>query len=113
MFILYAAPACGGFSLVCAEKMQQKLWAVDTMLPSILMMLFTNTKAVVIGAAILWISAYLVSYYLKYSHAPVVRLKIIVLVLTLRQYLLGSTCVLLQRVGYLCRDEGLEHPADH
>lgn len=93
--------------------MQQKLWAVDTMLPSILMMLFTNTKAVVIGAAILWISAYLVSYYLKYRHAPVVRLKIIVLVLTLRQYLLGSTCVLLQRVGYLCRDEGLEHPADH
>ena len=73
LIFVYAAPACGGFALVWSERFSQKIWSVVTMLPSILMVLFTNTKAVVIGAAIIWGSAYLVAYIVKYKHAPAIR----------------------------------------
>ena len=77
LIFVYAAPACGGFALVHAEKMLQKVWAVVSMLPSVLMVLFTNTKAVLIGAAILWCSTYLIAYFLKYKHAPIVKPKLV------------------------------------
>lgn len=81
LIFVYAAPACGGFAFIYAEKTSQKLWAVITMLPSILMVLFTNAKAVLIGAVIIWISSYLISYFLKYKHAPVIKLKLLLLVM--------------------------------
>ena len=81
LIFVYAAPACGGFAFVHAGRTSQKLWATAAMLPSILMVLFTNTKAVLIGAAIIWISTYLISYFLKYKHSPVIKLKILLLVL--------------------------------
>lgn len=81
LIFVYAAPACGGFAFIYAEEISQKLWAIATILPSALMVLFTNTKAVIIGAAIIWISTYLTSYFLKYKCAPKIKLRMLLLVL--------------------------------
>lgn len=80
LIFVYAAPACGGFALVWAEHLSQKMWSVATIFPSVLMVLFTNTKAVAIGAAIIWSSAYLVAYIVKYKHAPAIRRKVVLTV---------------------------------
>jgi oligosaccharide repeat unit polymerase len=89
LIFVYASPACGGFAFIYAEKATQKLWAAITMLPSVLMVLFTNTKAVLIGATIIWISTYLISYFLKHKHAPVIKLKHFLIVLVIFMVFFG------------------------
>ncbi|WP_283128955.1 O-antigen polymerase [Allofournierella massiliensis] len=66
LVFVYAAPACGGYAFAYSDGcVSDKIWAIATVFPAVLMVLFTNTKAVVLGAGMLWASAYLVAYFSK------------------------------------------------
>lgn len=73
LIFIYAAPACGGFAFVHARTKIQKIWSTATILPCVLMVLFTNTKAGIIAVSILWISAYLISFFFRYKHSPIIK----------------------------------------
>ena len=81
LIFVYAAPACGGFSTVYADTTEKKIWSYGSLIPSILLVLFLNTKAVIIGAGILWVSTFLISYYLKYKRSPDIKVKNILILL--------------------------------
>ena len=67
LIFVYAAPACGGYAFVYSDThFSDKIWSIMTLLPAFLMVLFTNTKAVIIGAGILWASSYWISYFSRY-----------------------------------------------
>lgn len=80
LIFVYAAPACGGFAFVYAESLKDKIWALVTFVPGFFMVLFTNTKAVIIGVVILWASAYLVSYYFRHKAAPKINIRVFLIV---------------------------------
>lgn len=61
---VYLSALLGGYLYPLVLHRKDKLLTFLAFLPSCLILLILNTKAVLISSAILWISAYIVSYYM-------------------------------------------------
>lgn len=61
VIFFYLSPLCGGYLFCFSIKFSQRLLSIVSILPAFLSMAFFNGKAVFIAAAMLWISACLVS----------------------------------------------------
>ncbi|MBE0067691.1 O-antigen polymerase [Thermoanaerobacterium thermosaccharolyticum] len=87
LIFVYAAPLCGGYSFVYAEKKSSRLLSFATFIPIIGELLLTNGKAGMIGSAFLWFSGYFVAYVEKYKKSPRICMKILVKVVVVIVFL--------------------------
>ena len=80
---VYAAPLCGGYAFVYSENKLHKIISILTFIPSLMSLLITNTKAVLIASVFLWASSFLVGYLDKYKKLPkiseIVNIKTIII----------------------------------
>lgn len=83
LVFIYAAPACGGYAFLYCEKKCDRIWSMVTLLPAIMMVLLTNTKAVIIGACVFWASAYWVSYFSRYKRSVKISLRTVLILVAI------------------------------
>lgn len=67
LIFFYAAPLCGGYVFPYSKKFLTKMVSIGSLLPVLLNIVFTNGKAGVIAAVILWISGYITANVFLYK----------------------------------------------
>lgn len=80
---LYSAPICGGFSLPFSKNKRGVLICICSLLPEILCLFTTNTKAGLLACVILFGSAYLCGYNCKYNQAPRINAKLVIIIFSI------------------------------
>lgn len=66
----YVGPVCGGFLFPFSETKTQKKLSILSMLPIVLLMLFSSGKSGFLSCIVLWGSAFLTSYFYVHKQAP-------------------------------------------
>ncbi|WNS43531.1 O-antigen polymerase [Paenibacillus sp. MMS20-IR301] len=59
---VYSAPLCGGYVLIYSKSSKEKIIALCSLVPVILNLMITNTKAGLIASVFLWVSGCFVGY---------------------------------------------------
>ena len=84
----YIPPVCGGLLFPFSNTKFQKGLSLSTMLPILLLLLFTNGKAGFLASLVLWGSSFLTAYFYRYKKAPAINFR------KLLFYSLGAVLVL-------------------
>lgn len=94
----YLSPLCGGFLFPYAKTLTKKRICAISLLPIVLVMLFSNGKSGFISSIILYIGAYFISYLYMHKDAPAIKIKRLVACL-----ILGVLLVLLLLITMMLR----------
>lgn len=77
----YASPLLGGYLLSISKGKFRKMLCVLSMLPIVIIMLYTNTKAGFIASVFLIATGYIVGYQRNFATYPIISAKTIVLLI--------------------------------
>lgn len=72
---IYAGPLIGGYAFVYSSHSSERRLCVVTLIPAVGIVLFANTKSVIIASVMLWLSGYVTGYLEKYKKAPTIKLR--------------------------------------
>lgn len=80
---VYGSAIIGGFAYNFAKNKRQKRLSIFSLLPAFLITISVNTKATMIGAALLYLTGYFVSYYTLHKRGVSVSIKGILYILVI------------------------------
>ena len=97
---VYLSSLLGGYLYPFATRKKEKLISQLSIIPSFLLLLVLNTKAVLIASLILWISAFTIAYYkLHHSYLDVNIKKIVKYIIWFSCFLLLLIISMMFRIG--------------
>lgn len=70
LVFVYASTIIGGFSYIYATDLYSKVLSFFSLVPPLVILLVENTKAVMLGSLLFWISGWLIAYLSKYKSYP-------------------------------------------
>ena len=97
---VYLSSLLGGYLYPFVAHKKEKLLSKLSIIPSLLLLLVLNTKAVIISSLILWISAFTVAYYkLHHSYLNVSNKEVVKYILWFSCFLLLLMISMMLRIG--------------
>lgn len=97
---VYLSSLLGGYLYPFVARKKEKLLSQLSIIPSLLLLLVLNTKAVIISSLILWISAFTVAYYkLHHSYLNVSKKEVVKYILWFSCFLLLLMISMMLRIG--------------
>lgn len=76
---IYISALYGGYLFLYATKRKQKFLCIGVMVPSLINVLFQNTKLVLLDSIFLWFVGFVISYIIIYKKNPKINMKILIL----------------------------------
>lgn len=99
---VYGSTIIGGFAYNFAKSRRQKRLSIFSLLPAFLITISVNTKATMIGAALLYLTGYFISYYTLHKRGVPVSIKEILYILAiLFAFLAFMIFSMMLRIGQL------------